>query len=107
MTDESADAALGAQIADYDDLLVSLTAEVARTYVLVREFEERIKLVVGNIDYPPIVAQAVEKKLAAQQLLEEKVTQKEIAKKEERSLNAQIVYIFKKFIEEYFKERQG
>ena len=46
---ESADAALGAQIADYDDLLVSLTAEVARTYVLVREFEERIKLVVGNI----------------------------------------------------------
>jgi NodT family efflux transporter outer membrane factor (OMF) lipoprotein len=46
---ESADAALGAQIADYDDLLVSLTAEVARTYVLVREFEERIKLVLGNI----------------------------------------------------------
>lgn len=41
-----------------------------------------IKLVVGNIDYPPIVAQAVEKKLAAQQLLEEKVTQKEIAKKD-------------------------
>ncbi len=32
---------------------------------------------------------------------------KEIAKNEERSLNAQIVYIFKKFIEEYFKEKQG
>jgi NodT family efflux transporter outer membrane factor (OMF) lipoprotein len=47
---ESADAALGAQIADYDDLLVSLTAEVARTYVLVREFEERIVLVKGNIE---------------------------------------------------------
>jgi NodT family efflux transporter outer membrane factor (OMF) lipoprotein len=46
---ESADAALGAQIAGYDDLLVSLTAEVARTYVLIREFEERIKLVRGNI----------------------------------------------------------
>ncbi len=41
-----------------------------------------VKLVVGNIDYPPIVAQAVEKKLAAQQLLEEKTTQKEIAKKD-------------------------
>lgn len=41
-----------------------------------------VKLVVGNIDYPPVVAKAVEKKLAAQQLLEEKVTQKEIAKKD-------------------------
>jgi len=38
--------------------------------------------VVGNIDYPDIVAKAVEKKLAAQQLLEEKTTQKEIAKKD-------------------------
>lgn len=41
-----------------------------------------MKLVVGNIDYPSIVAKAVENKLAAQQLLEEKVTQKEIAKKD-------------------------
>lgn len=41
-----------------------------------------VKLVVGNIDYPDIVAQAVEKKLAAQQLLEEKVTQKAIAQKD-------------------------
>lgn len=37
---------------------------------------------VGNIDYPKVVTQAVEKKLAAQQLLEEKETQKEIAKKD-------------------------
>jgi len=36
---------------------------------------------VGNIDYPKVVTEAVEKKLAAQQLLEEKETQKEIAKK--------------------------
>ena len=41
-----------------------------------------IKLVVGNIDYPDIVAKAVENKLAAQQLLEEKETQKEIAKRD-------------------------
>lgn len=41
-----------------------------------------IKLVVGNIDYPDVVEKAVEKKLAAQQLLEEKETQKEIAKKD-------------------------
>lgn len=41
-----------------------------------------IKLVVGNIDYPDIVAKAVEQKLAAQQLLEEKGTQREIAMKD-------------------------
>jgi len=41
-----------------------------------------VKLVVGNIDYPAVVAKAVEKKLAAHQLLEEKETQKEIAKKD-------------------------
>jgi hypothetical protein len=38
--------------------------------------------VVGNIDYPEIVAKAVEKKLAAQQFLAEKDTQREIAKRD-------------------------
>jgi len=37
--------------------------------------------VVGNIDYPKVVTEAVEKKLAAKQLLDEKETQREIAKK--------------------------
>ena len=41
-----------------------------------------VSLVVGNIDYPEIVAQAVEAKLAAQQLLEEKTTQKQIAQRD-------------------------
>lgn len=41
-----------------------------------------IRLVVGNIEYPEIVTRAVEKKLAAQQLLEEKNVQKEIAKRD-------------------------
>lgn len=41
-----------------------------------------VSLVVGNIDYPEIVAKAVEKKLAAKQLLEEKQTQKEIAQRD-------------------------
>lgn len=41
-----------------------------------------VSLVVGDINYPAIVAQAVEKKLAAQQLLEEKTVQKEIAQKD-------------------------
>ena len=39
-------------------------------------------VVVGNIDYPEIVAKAVENKLAAQQLLAEKTIQKEIAVKD-------------------------
>lgn len=41
-----------------------------------------ISVVVGDINYPKVVADAVEKKLAAQQLLEEKATQKEIMKKD-------------------------
>ena len=38
--------------------------------------------VVGNINYPEVVTKAVEAKLAAKQLLDEKETQKEIAKKD-------------------------
>lgn len=41
-----------------------------------------MSLVVGNIDYPASVAQAVEAKLAAKQLLEEKDTQKQIAQRD-------------------------
>jgi len=45
---ESADANLLATIADYDDILVSLTAEVARTYVSIRTLQERIDLAEKN-----------------------------------------------------------
>lgn len=38
--------------------------------------------VVGNIDYPDVVTAAVEKRMAAKQLLDEKETQREIAKKD-------------------------
>lgn len=47
---ESADANLFATIADYDDILVSLTAEVARTYVNIRTQEERISLAEKNAE---------------------------------------------------------
>ena len=43
---------------------------------------EMVRLAVGNIDYPVVVSQAVEKKLAAKQLLEEKETQREIAQRD-------------------------
>ncbi len=45
---ESADASLFASIADYDDVLVSLTAEVARSYTSLRTLEERIRLAKKN-----------------------------------------------------------
>jgi NodT family efflux transporter outer membrane factor (OMF) lipoprotein len=45
---ESASANLGASIADYDNALVSLTSEVARTYVVLRTFEERLKIAEDN-----------------------------------------------------------
>jgi NodT family efflux transporter outer membrane factor (OMF) lipoprotein len=41
---EAADAQFLAAIADYDDVMVSLTAEVARAYILIRIQEERIRL---------------------------------------------------------------
>ncbi|MGB5261017.1 MAG: efflux transporter outer membrane subunit [Gammaproteobacteria bacterium] len=46
---ESADANLSATVADYDNALVSLTAEVARTYVTIRTLEERLQLARSNI----------------------------------------------------------
>ncbi len=46
---QSSSASLGASIAEYDDFLVVLTAEVARFYVIVREAEERIRLARANV----------------------------------------------------------
>ena len=46
---ESANASFGATVADYDDLLVSLTAEVAATYIVIRELEERLVLARENV----------------------------------------------------------
>ncbi|WP_458776313.1 efflux transporter outer membrane subunit [Desulforhopalus sp. 52FAK] len=45
---QSADASLLSFIADYDDLLISLTAEVARTYINIRTIDERIRLAHKN-----------------------------------------------------------
>jgi outer membrane protein TolC len=47
---ESADASLSASVADYDNALVSLTAEVARVYVNIRILEERLKIAYDNIE---------------------------------------------------------
>lgn len=47
---EAADADLLASIADYDDVLVSLTANVATAYTLIRTFEERLAIARANVD---------------------------------------------------------
>ena len=47
---ESADADMLANMADYDDFLVSLLAEVANVYTVIRTFENRIQLAKENVD---------------------------------------------------------
>jgi NodT family efflux transporter outer membrane factor (OMF) lipoprotein len=47
---EAADADLLATIADYDDVLVSLTSSVASAYSLIRTFEERIAIARKNVE---------------------------------------------------------
>ena len=47
---EAADAGLHASIADYDNAMVALVAEVARTYVLIRTLETRIALAWENTE---------------------------------------------------------
>jgi NodT family efflux transporter outer membrane factor (OMF) lipoprotein len=46
---ESADAHLAATIASYDDVLVTLTGEVAAAYVLLRTLEERLAVAESNV----------------------------------------------------------
>jgi NodT family efflux transporter outer membrane factor (OMF) lipoprotein len=46
---ESAEASLGSQIAAYDNALVSLTGEVASTYIQIRTLEEQLAVARGNV----------------------------------------------------------
>ncbi len=46
---QSADAAFLSSIADYDVFLVTLTAEAANTYALIRTFEERVQIANDNV----------------------------------------------------------
>jgi NodT family efflux transporter outer membrane factor (OMF) lipoprotein len=46
---ESGVANLETSIANYDDVMVSLTAEVARSYVVLRTFEERLEIARENV----------------------------------------------------------
>jgi NodT family efflux transporter outer membrane factor (OMF) lipoprotein len=47
----SSDASLLSTVANYDDVLVSLTAQVATTYIAIRSFEQRMAIAKQNIVY--------------------------------------------------------
>jgi NodT family efflux transporter outer membrane factor (OMF) lipoprotein len=47
---ESADASLLATIADYDNTLVSLTADVANSYILIRTLDKRLDIARQNVE---------------------------------------------------------
>jgi len=66
--------------AERDTIARTIETELS-AYLETTPFEV-VRLAVGNIDYPPVVSRAVEKKLAAKQLLEEKETQREIAQRD-------------------------
>ena len=46
---ESAEASLLSTLADYDNTLVTLTADVANTYITIRTAEERIRIASDNV----------------------------------------------------------
>jgi NodT family efflux transporter outer membrane factor (OMF) lipoprotein len=47
---EAADASLLANVADYDDLMVIVTASVADAYTIIRTFEEQLRLARSSVD---------------------------------------------------------
>jgi NodT family efflux transporter outer membrane factor (OMF) lipoprotein len=47
---EAADASLDASVENYDDVLVTMLADVATNYVNIRTLQERLKLVRANVD---------------------------------------------------------
>jgi len=66
---------LEASIADYDDILVSLTAEAARTYVVMRTSEERLAVARQNVEIQKRSLQIAEVRFKAGAVTELDVTQ--------------------------------
>jgi NodT family efflux transporter outer membrane factor (OMF) lipoprotein len=66
---------LEASIANYDDILVSLTSEVARTYVVLRTAEERLAVALQNVEIQKRSLQIAEVRFKAGAVTELDVTQ--------------------------------
>jgi NodT family efflux transporter outer membrane factor (OMF) lipoprotein len=72
---ESSVGSLEASVANYDDILVSLTAEVARTYVQIRTFEERLAIARENVKIQERSLQIAEARFRGGAVTELDVTQ--------------------------------
>ena len=72
---QSQAASLELSIASYDDVLVSLTAEVARTYILMRTSEERLEVARENVKIQGRSLQIAEVRFKAGAVTELDVTQ--------------------------------
>jgi NodT family efflux transporter outer membrane factor (OMF) lipoprotein len=81
---DAADAALLASIADYDDVLVTLVAEVGLTYVQIRTFERRIEL--ANLN---VALQRQSLKLTQSRFRNGKVTQLDVSEANATLTNTQ------------------
>jgi NodT family efflux transporter outer membrane factor (OMF) lipoprotein len=68
-------ASLEASIADYDDVLVSLTAEVARTFIALRTSEERLGVALENVKIQKRSLEIAEVRFKAGAVTELDVTQ--------------------------------
>ena len=66
---------LEASIADYDDILVSLTAEVARTFIALRTSEERLAVALDNVKIQKRSLEIAEVRFKAGAVTELDVTQ--------------------------------
>ena len=66
---------LEASIADYDDILVSLTAEVARTFIVLRTTEERLEVARQNVEIQKRSLQIADVRFKAGAVTELDVTQ--------------------------------
>ncbi len=66
---------LEASIANYDDILVSLTAEVARTYIVLRTAEERLEVARQNVEIQKRSLEIAEVRFKAGAVTELDVTQ--------------------------------
>jgi len=83
---ESGLGVLEASIASYDDVLVSLTAEVARTYVAIRNFEERLDIARENVRVQQRSLQIAEARFNGGEVSELDVSQAQALLSETQSL---------------------
>ena len=87
---EAADAALAASVADYDDVLVVLLADVSTNYVQYRTFQERIRVARRNVEIQEKSYQLAQDKFNAGATTERDVHQSKQVLEQTRALIPQL-----------------